>query len=296
MTKTVDIEKLLQWTFREELPKGHPVSMSAWDAVFSYSRLGARVDVSSGGGSDGLGFVPGTPHADAEIVAQAVRELPAASQFTADECEALIGHYAALDPLAVRAIGRASFNAVALVIRCAVLGSRMEWDLGLPQAQVLRHSNNNAKVFGVGDEGQVIVLRPSANGSYRFADSPRAHVFYAEPTIGQLLETRAEYTVWHRALVALVAALKGKMKEHDAAMPAATATPWDGGQAAPPVVHQSAAERLAKLPLGPRRAATPRPYESDIERQARESRTRRRVASTGEGDISPRNTGHSGGL
>src|SRR5437867_3805714 len=36
MLKPIDIEALLQWTFREELPKGRPVAASAWDNIEHY--------------------------------------------------------------------------------------------------------------------------------------------------------------------------------------------------------------------------------------------------------------------
>jgi hypothetical protein len=104
--KQIDIEKLLQWAMREQLPKGRAVSASPWDIITSFATLGTRVDVSRGS-YDGLGFVPGTPHADAEVVAAALRDFPAETRLSEVECFDLLGPYAQLDPLAVRAVSGA---------------------------------------------------------------------------------------------------------------------------------------------------------------------------------------------
>ncbi|MEX0751741.1 MAG: hypothetical protein WD073_02300, partial [Xanthobacteraceae bacterium] len=130
--KPVEIEKLLRWAFREELPKGKPVSASAWDSIAQFGALGARVQT-SGYGHDGLGFVPGTPHEDAEKVALAVRQLDRTTRLSELECWGLLGIYADCDPIAIKAVTLAAFTMAPLVIRCAILGSGMEWDVGTPQ-------------------------------------------------------------------------------------------------------------------------------------------------------------------
>src|SRR5262249_19903103 len=71
----IDIEALLQWTFRHELPKGRPVESRAWDNLEYYFRYGTRIDRSHNGGGDALGFTPGEAHEDAKRVARAVDEL-----------------------------------------------------------------------------------------------------------------------------------------------------------------------------------------------------------------------------
>ena len=288
--KQIDIEKLLQWALREELPKGRPVAASQWDVITSFATLGTRVDVSRGS-HDGLGFVPGTPHADADTVAAVLRDLPAETRLSEAECCALLGPYASLDPIAVRAVTGAMFNMRALVIRCAILGTRMEWDVGLPQARVLRHTNRHAIVFGVDDAGQLILLQPNKAGTYRAANVPRAHVEYVEPSVGQLLEARAEYAVWHRALVLLVAALAGRLIEYVAMAPAARGAPWHGGQVAAPTILHGAEVKMAKLPLGPVRKVALAPLESDIERRSREWRQRRRQAPMSADDGYARKSG-----
>lgn len=274
MKKTLPIDKLVQWALVDELPKGHAVGISAWDAVISYSRLGARVDVSASG--HGLGFTPGTPHPDAEVIAQALRALPDKAQLRSAECAALIGPYAALDPLAVRAVAAASFNPLALVIRCAALKCAMEWDLGLPHPAPVRHATGHVIVFGVVD-GELTELRiDRKTRRYHFIDQPRTHLTYGTPSVGALLETRAEYTVWHRALVALAASLADSMSEHAAAPPLASPQPWRDNKPAS-AVHQTPRRGGAErpLPLHYPRPRAARPHESAIERKARQSRGRK---------------------
>lgn len=287
--KTLDIETALQWTMRDEMPKGQPVEASVWETVISYSRLGTRVDVSHGGGG-GLGFVDGEPHPDAVLIAKSVGGLPSGMSLSLDECEALVGHYARLDRAAVSAVARAAFNPVELIIANAGNRSRPAWDIGMPRVRVLRHSNNNTIVFGDDpQDGGIRRLVPSQNGSYRFADRPRAFLQYCEPSVGELIEARVEYTIWHRALGMIVAVIAGKLADHDVTGPKAPAAPWLTGEVRAAVHVTEAAASLARLPLKPARGRTPRPHESEIERRARENRaagrSARKAAKPAEGEI-----------
>jgi hypothetical protein len=272
--QTIDIEKLLQWALREELPKGRPVSASPWDIISNFGALGTRVD--TGGYRDGLGFVFGEPDADAQAIAEAIRALPGETRLSAEECCALLGPYVALDPLAVKAAADASFNMTALVIRCAILGTRMEWDIGLPQpSPTLRRARQRwAVAFAVDGYGALYEVK--ANGRGNYPDGASTYLSWHEPTVGQLLEARAEYAVWHRALIILVEALDGALAAFRPELPAARAEPWREGQAAEPATWRGEAVHLDKLALTPMRPAALRPLESDIERKAREWPLRRR--------------------
>jgi hypothetical protein len=280
MKEKIDIEKLLQWALREELPKGHPVSASAWDVITNFATLGTRVDVSRGS-YDGLGFVPGTPHPDAETVGAAVKQLPVDVKLTEAECAGLLGHYAHLDPLAVRAVVGAPFQMQALVIRCAVLGERMpyvfpNWIHETPHPQGFRHENNKVAVFGFNSLGELTEIRQDPKSHrYSLEACPRAHLRYVDPSVGELLEARAEYAIWHRALILLHQAVAGKLTEYQAIEPSAHAAPWNSGQASAPMILRTPSGRMAKLPLGPSRPTLLPPLESDIERKAREWRNRR---------------------
>lgn len=274
----IEIEKLLQWALREEMPKGHPVSASAWDTITRFALLGTRVDVSVFGGGDGLGFVPGEPHPDAIIVGEAVRRLPASISFTATECEALLDHYAALDPLAIKAIAGSNFSPRALVIRCAVLGERMPYDVGVPCAapSVRRDRRQLAVAFARDDDG--VLCEAKANGRGNYPTGAATHITWHEPSIGQLLEARVEYAVWHRALVLVQRDLGGaNMKEYVALPPTSRAAPWITGQVPEPIVHKSSAKAHAGvLPLVPARPRSRPPVEAGIVRANRLDAARRR--------------------
>jgi hypothetical protein len=274
--KELPIDKLLTWALLDELPKGHPVSTSAWDIVVSYSRLGARIQ--TGGHGDGLGFVQGEPHPDAVLIAARLRDLSSVERLTRAQCEALIGRYAALDPLAVKAITGAAFNPVALLINCAVLAKPMEWDIGLPRCiPAVRHpGQRHAAAFVRNDEGVLVLARANGRGSYPVGSE--THLAWDEPSIGVLLETRATYAIWHAALCALARDLHGRLAEHAAKPPLAVATPWDSGQPKA-TVHKSSPRKLARLPLAPRRGVALPPLESDIERTSRLARQRGRRAA-----------------
>jgi hypothetical protein len=73
------------------------------------------------------------PHPDAEIIGSAVRSLDKSTRLTEDDCEWLLGSYAVLDRDTIRAVAGAPFSMSALVIRCAVLGEAMPWDIGEPR-------------------------------------------------------------------------------------------------------------------------------------------------------------------
>lgn len=252
MLKKLPIDALLRWAVRDELPKGKPIARSAWDSIFSYSKLGTRIQHGRRPDND-WGPLPDTPHPDAEVIAATLRGQPQAMSVTAVECRELLGHYAALDPRAISSIAGASFNPVRLMISAANNRNGYAWDCGQPRAQVLRHSNNNAIVFGFID-GVLTRLKPTANGSFRFADEPRAFVQYTSPTVVELLEARVEYTIWHRGLCDLAEVLHGKMQEHEALPPSLPATPWLCPSPAT-TVFTNETPPLARLPLKPARGA-----------------------------------------
>ena len=278
MTKTVDVEKLLQWAFCEELPKGRPVSASPWDAITNFASLGVRVD--TGGWRDGLGFVHGAPDPDAEKAGAAVAALARDHKLGEARVLALAEPYGGLDPLAARQTGGAPASLAALTIRCAILGRRMEWDVGVPRLRaVTRDDNQWPIVFGLDGEGQLTVLRADRRGRYPLDRSPRTHLEWVEPSPAQVIEARAEYAAWHDALLCVAAALAGTLTGFDAVTVAAPPAPWHTGEAAaPPVLLSQRAVSKRALLLQPKRAAALPPVESDIARAARRSRNRRLVS------------------
>jgi hypothetical protein len=274
MRKRIEIDKLLEWAFREELPKGHPVSMSAWDLI----ELGMPVD--GGGPVDGLGFVPGAAHEDAKIIGDAVRALDAETRLDQAQCSALLGDFAPLDPLTIKAVMQSPFSMRALIIRCATLGAAMVWDIGSPAPRpMMRYPRiKQAISFFHNAEGVMTEAKVNGRGNYPPGTSTpiewggehplvdNDHPHRDTPTIGVLLETRAEYVIWYCALIRLIALLDGTMRDHEAIAPRVRFVPWITGQAPEPTVlkplRMPPATRSA-LPLAPERgikAGAPMPW------------------------------------
>lgn len=272
MKKSVDIEKLVQWALREELPKGRAVSTSAWDLISSYAALGTRVDTSRGSG-DGLGFVAGEPHADAGVIAYAIEMLPSASRFDDRiEVEALFGDLAAIAGDAIDAIMYATFNPRAIVLSKAILGSRPKWDFEHPTPYRMTLQFRDAvgslrerpRVVGTDADGAIVDLMPRrgkaamVRGVYDLALSPRSPLQWGDPSLISIGHARAEYVAWHNALVRLATALAGSLADHAATMPSASRAPWLTGDDAPTArvfVASCASVGSVALPLQPKRAA-----------------------------------------
>jgi hypothetical protein len=73
--KSMDIEKLLVWAFRDELPKGGATAWTPWDFLMRYHELGTIIDDQFGPLST-LPPIFGDPHPDALEIARVVRSRP----------------------------------------------------------------------------------------------------------------------------------------------------------------------------------------------------------------------------
>jgi hypothetical protein len=297
MKKTIDIEKLLHWAMREELPKGQAISASSWDIVSQYAALGVRVDVSRGGG-DGLGFLAGDPHPDAIIVADAVRALGEDAHFE-DRVEVLMlfGDLAAIAGGAVDAIMSATFNPKAIVISKATQGSRPRWEFEMPVACQMFFEARNSRdelrtypiVHGTDAGGDVVMMKKNRgrafkrDGEYDLALTPRSPLEWCDPSPLTIADARAEYIAWYLALVTLANRLRGKLADHEPAHPSAPMMPWLATGAAPRVIMRDLYPTTAETPA--RRPGVGKPIESPIEAESvasynRASRTKMRKTPT----------------
>lgn len=292
MKKTMPIESLLRWALREELPRGNPVSASPFELIQRYSVLGVRIQ--SGGPGDGLGFVHGDPHPDAQAVGKAIGALPAKVSLGEDRMIDLLpefahrdetGGYSVIDALDVRAVARAPFSPRALVIRCAVLGQPMPFDVGMPRmVPVMVHDDDRGgrprrKVCAIDpDDGELRIIEPDRSGRYTYAilRAPRSMLQWSDPSIRSIAETRAEYAIWYDTLGALCASLRDALSAFSPLPPLAPAQPWlTPPPADKPALRSAAPVASSPLPLKPKRAPAPRPHESAPEREAREWKSRR---------------------
>jgi hypothetical protein len=282
--KTIDIEKLLQWAVREELPKGQAIGASSWDIVSQYAALGVRVDVSRGGG-DGLGFLAGDPHPDAILVADAVREITERAKFDhVVEVLPLFGDLAPIAGAAVDAIMCATFNSQAIVISKATLGTRPRWQFDMPTpAQMFFEARNSRDelrtypiVHGIDDAGDVVMMKKNRgralkrDGEYNPAMAPRSPIEWCDPSPLAIGDARAEYVAWHMALSQLALDLNGKLCDFAVTPPAVSLMPWLDTPLVSRVIFRDAFARYAAhgLPLQPRRKAAGPPVESPIEAES----------------------------
>jgi hypothetical protein len=254
--QTIDIEKLLIWTLREELAKGRPVSACAWDNISHYCALGVRVDVSHHGG-DALGFTPGEPHEDAVLVAKAVRELPTRQCIAVDgenneknleRVRALLPDAPYLTFLGEYAVMRMTFNLTMLVVSHAVQALRPVYDLGpLIPRPVL--SDNN---------GQPIVVGKRYATS-RYSIGAHCPLEIRDPTVKQVMEARATYAVWRIALGQLASKLAGQLDLFEPIGPAAPEEPWVTGEPPAATIVESLLPVTAVPPPAPRPRALKAP-------------------------------------
>jgi hypothetical protein len=236
-----DIEKLVQWAMREELPKGRAVSASSWDLIMRFATLGVRID--SGGFRDGLGYVPGSPHEDAEKIASAIALLDTRATFAErEEVLPLFGDLAAIAGDGVDAIMQSIFDPRSLVMCHAVQSTRPKWEFETPSPYAITISERNAagayrdraRVVGVDAAGEVIDLKPNRgraamrDGLYDLAFAPRSPLQWGDPSPLAVAEARAEYLAWHDALTYLAKVLV--LDEFEVLPPAAARVPWITGQ------------------------------------------------------------------
>src|SRR5437660_500781 len=132
--REVEIERLLQWAFREELPKrGIGTLANRWDHVTDYGDRGfTMID-----DEPGFPAAMGVPHVDADTIARAVDGL--SDQVALDWREyrgLLLADIIGIAPREDVLAGRV-FSESALVASFARMGERPRWNVGLPQPQAV---------------------------------------------------------------------------------------------------------------------------------------------------------------
>jgi hypothetical protein len=269
---SVYIEKLLQWAYLDELPKRQISSAEGvWEGIREYGQRGG-IDIGAGGAQRYPHF--GAPDTDAEIIEKAVGALGQAS--IEDNYDLIVGELWALVTVndfrsrkALRSAGKAteaglydkdamppafaprdvlifkSINVAALVTTHAVMRTRPHWSSVDPKPFPVpaSHGRGNKIV------GECRGKNQYTTGAYcplRWSPSP------IEVVLG-----RADYHVWHEALVKLSRTLE--LTEHEPLPPAASATPWLAPEPSRRVFSY-AMPRERPLPLKPSRppAGSPR--------------------------------------
>ncbi len=271
--KRMEIDKLVRWAIVDELPKGRPVTATAWDRLISYGRLGTRIDTSAYGTGGGMGIVPGTPHPDAEKLATAIGALPESAQLLEEDCAGLLGHYAALSMATVRqCASHQRYNLRSLMVRNAIL-DLPDFDIDPPRPEPLRYAVNGKVIVHSVCDGELAEARAHPkHGGYHHLTSPQCLLDWSSRSIQRILIARAEFAIWHVGLGMLVDALVGTLEEHVATATSLPSRPWLAQTSrAPRVFRVKAPAKLARLPLKPERAHASSPRRparrNDVERQ-----------------------------
>lgn len=217
--KIVDVERLLQWAFREELPKKpYPVS-DFWARLIE---LGGRVDEGMAY-SDQPGFLcEEPPHPDSLLVSHAV------AQLESDEIDLDVSRETLMGPLACwlpedQTILRLSlrFQTRALLTMHAQMGTRPQWDVGeIKPARV------------IGRNGKPVVHGITPGGRYSEGAFCPLGLNIDACTIAN---ARGEYAAWRNGLAKVRTTLEGwKLADFTPTGPAAAPLPWITGDAAKP--------------------------------------------------------------
>lgn len=274
MTKRqIEVEKLLQWAYRDELSKRATSSAEGiWDQIEEYGRGGINPDPGHGAAQRYSHF--GLPHPDAEAIERAVSGLEDGQIDWASESEAIMGHLLGIAdtrPLSVRPVqprqtvvgwwegsrwyksgaGKPrdvmmvrTLKVSALVTMHAKMGTRPDWYDEPPRPYQTRASRGS---------------KPAIVGECwgKSAYSPGSHCPLTwDPSPISVAETRADYLAWWRGLALLAKTLV--LNDFEIGPPAAPEMPW----AAPEplqTLHVGAALRQSPLPLKPNRGHFERP-------------------------------------
>lgn len=226
--KSIDIEKLLSWTFREELPKGLPVSTTPWAALERHCVYGTPIDDWVGSSiRDALGSVPGEPHEDARTIGAAVRSLKPIELQWPEAREIVMGDLAPITPKSLERV-RLTIDTDQVVLTCAIMGTRPVWDLGRPELHRVLAS-----------KGQVRIENGYSYKKGVYTTGSTCPLAWEDPRPQDIALSRFEYMVWHAALSMLAHSLSGVLVEHEPLPPSARPAPWKTGQVEPPRVLRS---------------------------------------------------------
>lgn len=203
----IDIEKLLHWAYRDELPKR---SVDTAGAVWEMAVLGVRVDKS--GGEPGMPIAMGEPHRDAFIVEEAVASLPTMEaswpecrDFVAPDFGALLGD----DDITIT---RLQVPAAVYVETHARMGNRPDWEVEGWRLRRIIGRNGRVQVEGLASDGHV------RTGAYCAT--------IVEPDPREIVADRVIYGAWWQGLTDLAAALSDSLERWIPTPPAVSPAPW----------------------------------------------------------------------
>lgn len=214
MKRTIDVEKLLQWAYRDELPKQGASSTTGYDhGPFG---LGTRIDECR------LPAILGDPHPDSRVIERAVNGLARMALDWRSSRAWIMGEDAALLSDADPVLRVLDPWPAPLVMQHARMGTRPDWAACRFRPRRIQ-----------GPNGRPVVEGALANG--RYAPGAACPLEY-EPSPRAVAEQRIDYAAWHGALICLVEVLE--LSSWVPIRPAAPAAPWlTGPQPEPNILY-----------------------------------------------------------
>jgi hypothetical protein len=261
MKQMICIEKLLKWTYCEELPKagfeGGSRARSGWSSVETFMQLLTKIDDNEYGVVPTLNALDGDPHDDALRVHAAVASL---SELVLEFPE----HWNPMPEIAVhekhcamslsaarfgiKNSARAPFD---LIRKHAILGGCPDWEGSVPELKPVMNGSGQPIWFQLrvehaidGNGRPVERKHETEDGWNRNTKAPKAGAyqkFYFSPDPVPVLIGRGEYQLWWSHLNTLVDKLAETLEKWDVQPTQRPAEPWaetdDERVARTPTIH-----------------------------------------------------------
>ncbi len=261
--RQIDVETLLRWAYRDELPKKFTSSAEGiWAQIEQHGHFG--VDTYRGSPQRYFNF--GLPHPDAIVIEKAVARLEDSPLDWEADAEDILGDLFNLwkppipsakparrvseigwgkGPFRVhervepsRLVCEVILRPAALVTMHARMGTRPDWFDGWPKPeQVPADRGPNAKIIG------------ECWGKNAYSAGSNCPLAW-DPSITSIAEDRADYLAWWRGLAHLADTLE--LSGHIVLPPTAPEMPWRNRDH-PPNIIAMPRPPMSRLPLGPQR-------------------------------------------
>lgn len=292
MKKQIGIEKLLTWTYRDELPKEQtsigsflrPEGFSQpWGAVTKTGILGQSVDEPDVRNRFGLvpDFTSQTePHPDALDVWSAVQALDTSHIVRIPDDWNPIAEFGDLGPLGRAAVVRGIRKATVtdakgnqhlrrqlseFVQHFVIMGGAPQWTFPKPELKLVSNRYGTPKCFireVINVDGQNIEVE-TENGFDKKKQGRKPGAYtkpFLDPDPISAVIARVEYVVWYDVLGWLVDHLSGRLLDHEPVSSQMPGEPWSTGRQPPLRIlidRQTPQPRLfhrvGRVPLAPRR-------------------------------------------
>ncbi len=262
--RQLEVEALLQWAYRDELPKKY---MSSAEGIWaSIEELGHNGGIDPGHGAAQRYPHYGLPHPDAIDIEKAVSAIPDYPLDWQSEAEVLLGPLVALImPAKAPQTPAQRFSVASWGYGPAKVRERLEPPRGVlapilrPAALVAMHSKMGSRPNWFDDIPIVLPVSAVRGPNAAIVGQCWAKNVYSpgsycpiewSPSPITIAEDRADYLAWHRALQHLAATLE--LAGHVVLPPTAPEFPWRDREQLPVIINL-VRPKMSRLPLHPQR-------------------------------------------